>query len=69
MCNTTEQQKIAIKTLEREMGEVRGLLYGGERPGLVERLTSLERGQQTQTWLMRATLTACIGILLKQFAG
>lgn len=69
MYATTEQQMIAINTLERELGEVRGLLYGDERPGLVERLTALERGQQTQTWLLRATLGVCIGILIRQFVG
>lgn len=53
MCNTTEEQKIAIQTLQREMGEVRHTLYGNDRPGHIERLASLERAQVTQTWLLR----------------
>lgn len=59
-----------LDTLEREMGEVRKILFTGNgHPPLTERVAGLEKAIATQTWLLRAILAAVITGLAGQVAG
>lgn len=59
-----------VKTLEREMGEVRRvLLVGNGHPPLTERFAALERSQNTQIWLLRTIVGGLLAVIIKQYAG
>lgn len=59
-----------LKTLEREMGEVRRILIvGNGHPPLTERFAALERSQNTQIWLLRTIIGGLLAVIIKQYAG
>lgn len=69
MCDTPESTKTAIHELRKRLDKVESKLDGNGRPGIMERLSSMERAQAVTNRLLLAVFTACVGILMKQFAG
>ena len=60
--------EVRLKTLEREMGEVRRILIlGNGSPPLTARVAALERTLSTHTWLLRLILGGVITNLVAQF--
>lgn len=68
MCKEPECRE-AIRDIKQRLNKLESFINGNGRPGLLERIAALERGVQTQTWLLRAVATACLGIILKQWFG
>lgn len=56
-----------LKKAENDIVEIRQAIFGAD--GIQVKLAAIERGVQTQTWLLRAVAGAIITVLVKQFAG
>ena len=56
-----------LKKAENDIVEIRQAIFGAY--GIQVKLAAIERGVQTQTWLLRAVAGAIITVLVKQFAG
>lgn len=61
--------KAEISEIKKRLDKLDVTIEGNGRPGLRERITTLEQSDRTQVWLLRVVLAAVITTLIKQFAG
>ena len=59
----------AIHEIKARLERQEHFISGNGRPGLLERMASLERAIAVQTWLIRAVVGGCVTIMLKQWFG